>query len=178
MRVCKECRVEKDLISFPKNKECAEGHTHECRDCYNIRASKSRAKKGYPYESLTAYARSKKGLIVRKYYAMTRRVLGKAKDSVHLYFGLDILSKDAFYEFALNDPDFNSLYDLWVASGYRKLDTPSIDRIDSSKGYTIGNMRFLTHYQNSINGLKSSIEKQKAGIVVRKKPARRVVSNV
>lgn len=56
------------------------------------------------------------------------------------------------------EESFDKLYDDWVSSGFDKKLSPSIDRVDTSKGYTLDNMRWLTHSENSSIGAKSRIK--------------------
>lgn len=104
------------------------------------------------------YERTKKGKLMRTYRNMESRTKGVVKGKSHLYQGLEILSRQSFYDWSLSCKDFNSLYDDWVSSGFDKKLSPSIDRIDTSKGYTLDNMRWLTHSENSSIGAKSRIK--------------------
>jgi hypothetical protein len=96
-----------------------------------------------------AYEKTIKGFLVRLYRNMKSRIEGVQKKKHHLYKGKDLLSKDVFYNWAIEHKDFHSLYKTWVSSGYSRKLTPSVDRIDSSKGYCLDNMRWLTHSENS-----------------------------
>ena len=80
---------------------------------------------------------------------MLSRVSGIQKKKAHLYKGLSILDKQVFYSWALKDKEYNLLFDSWVKSAYTRALSPSIDRIDVTKGYIEGNMRWITHSQNS-----------------------------
>lgn len=95
------------------------------------------------------YERTKKGKLMRTYRNMQSRVCGVQKQFSHLYEGKEILTREEFYEWSLSDPSFNRVYEAWVLSGYEKKLAPSIDRIDSRKGYTISNMEWVTHSENS-----------------------------
>ena len=95
------------------------------------------------------YERTKKGKLMRTYRNMQSRVQGILKKKAHLYSGLPILPRDEFYRWAMASNAFHSLFDAWVLSGYRCGESPSIDRIDPDGGYTIGNMRWLSHRENS-----------------------------
>ena len=97
----------------------------------------------------TKYERTKKGKLMRTYRNMQSRVLGIIKKKAHLYSGLPILSRDDFYHWALASPEFHRLFDGWAGSGYRCGDSPSVDRMDPDKGYTLDNMRWLSHRENS-----------------------------
>lgn len=96
---------------------------------------------------------------------MKSRVLGILKHKSHLYLGKELLEKNSFYNFSLNDSSFNSLFESWKILDYNRKFTPSIDRIESSLGYTLDNIRWLTHSQNSsFGGIKSQkLKKLKNG---------------
>jgi hypothetical protein len=66
--------------------------------------------------------------------------------------GKELLDKDAFYKWSLLSEDFHSLFTTWENSSYNRKLTPSIDRIDSTKGYFLDNMRWITHSENSKYG--------------------------
>ena len=104
------------------------------------------------------YERTKKGKLMRTYRNMESRTKGMVEGKSHLYQGLEVLPRQSFYDWSLSCKDFNSLYDDWVYSGFDKKLSPSIDRIDTSKGYTLDNMRWLTHSENSSIGAKSRIK--------------------
>jgi hypothetical protein len=98
------------------------------------------------------YERTKGGKLMRSYRNMLSRTAGVQWKKSHLYEGKELLNKQEFYDFSYNSPDFNKLFEQWVDSGYQRKLSPSVDRIDPSKGYVIGNMRWLTHSQNSSLG--------------------------
>ena len=104
------------------------------------------------------YERTKKGKLMRTYRNMESRVLGIVKGKAHLYEGMSVLDRDVFYEWSLSDPDFNTLYEDWVQSGYEIKLSPSIDRLDVDKGYELGNMRWITHSENSRLGALSRLK--------------------
>jgi hypothetical protein len=101
------------------------------------------------------YERTKKGKLMRLYRNMESRVSGIQWQKYHLYEGRSILPREEFYEWALSCPRFHELYDEWVASGYDRKLTPSVDRIDSGKGYEPSNMEWVTHSENSRRGGQS-----------------------
>jgi len=61
----------------------------------------------------------------------------------------------------INDPKYIVLYNNWVDSGFQKSLKPSIDRIDSSKGYSINNIQIMTWSENRKKGDK---EKSKTSV--------------
>lgn len=100
------------------------------------------------------YERTKKGKLMRAYRNMESRVKGIVQKSQHLYFDLPLLSRQDFYEWSLADDDFTNIYEAWVEAGYDRKLSPSIDRIDTGDGYTVGNIRWVTHSENSRCGGK------------------------
>lgn len=95
------------------------------------------------------YEKTKKGFLMRLYRNMKSRVSGVQKLKAHLYKGKYLLPKEAFYEWAKLNSDFHELFDKYEKNEYDRKIAPSIDRIDSSLGYSLDNMRFITHSENS-----------------------------
>ena len=108
------------------------------------------------------YEKTLKGLLMRTYRNMKSRVLGIQYKKAHLYKGLELLDKQEFYAWSLSNTEYNSLFDLWSKSGYDRKLTPSIDRIDSSKGYNKENMRWITHSENSRQGVISKWKQKRS----------------
>ena len=79
----------------------------------------------------------------KKYSDMKKRAKEK---------GLAICSKAEFMSFAMSDGTFKRLLQEWIKSDFDTKLTPSIDRMDNSKGYEVGNMQFITHSRNVIKG--------------------------
>ena len=102
-----------------------------------------------------AYHRTINGFLMNKYKGMQYRVAGKLKGKFHLYYGLDLLDRDQFIEWSKNDKDFKKLFIQWEYSNYDMKFTPSPDRLNSNKGYTINNMEWTTHAENSRRGAVS-----------------------
>ncbi len=88
---------------------------------------------------------------MRTYRNMWSRVVGiQHGRHAHLYTGLAILPKTVFYLWALApDSAFWPLWTRWQAANRDLKLTPSVDRRDAAKGYTLDNMQWLTHAENS-----------------------------
>lgn len=112
------------------------------------------------------YERTKPGKLMRTYRNMKSRVLGILKLKRHLYEGKEILDRDAFYKWAMASPEFHRLFDEWVASGYKCGKSPSVDRVDPSEGYVLGNMEWITHSENS-----SRANHKRGGVSLQPSPA-------
>ena len=95
------------------------------------------------------YEKTEKGKLMRTYRNMESRSKGIVKNKRHLYEGLEVMGREDFYRWSLSDNSFNSLYQTWVDSEYEKRLSPSIDRVDTSLGYVEGNVRWITHSENS-----------------------------
>lgn len=54
----------------------------------------------------------------------------------------------------MKSTEFRELYDNWVKAGFNRDKSPSIDRIDISKGYVLNNIQWLTMRENNIKGHK------------------------
>lgn len=89
------------------------------------------------------------------YKNMRQRVLGIQKNKSHIYLGLSILSKEEFIKWSKENQEFIQLYTKWYEDGFKRTNTPSIDRIDSNKGYVLDNIRWLPNWQNCAFGCMS-----------------------
>jgi hypothetical protein len=140
MKLCSKCDIQKDLTNFYK-------HSAICKECRKEIMRINRLNNANIWTR--RYEKTKKGFLVRLYRNMKSRVVGIQKGCIHLYGGLEILPKDEFYDFALNNSEFHKLFKEWENSLYERRLCPSIDRIDTKFGYTLGNIQFLTMSENS-----------------------------
>ena len=69
------------------------------------------------------------------------------------------MDKHIFYEWALNNESFNSLFEDYEKSGYQRKLAPSVDRVNSRIGYELDNMEFITMSENSRRGSVSRFQK-------------------
>jgi hypothetical protein len=95
------------------------------------------------------YEKTRFGYLMRKYRNMQSRITGVQKSKFHLYKGLELLSREDFYNWAYNHAEFLKLFVKWRNSGYDRKLAPSVNRIDSSRGYVLANMEWITHSENS-----------------------------
>lgn len=65
------------------------------------------------------------------------------------YNGLQICDQESFMNKFINDKIFINLYNEWQKSGYKTYLSPSINRINNEKGYTLDNMEFIIQQINS-----------------------------
>jgi hypothetical protein len=102
-----------------------------------------------------AYEKTQNGFLMRMYRNMKSRIAGINKPKAHLYKGKELFDKETFYEWANCSPMFMVLFRQYTESGYLRKNAPTVDRIDSSKGYFLGNIEWVTHSVNSSRGAKS-----------------------
>jgi len=98
------------------------------------------------------YEKTKSGFLMRLYRNMTSRVTGVQASKHHLYEGKPLIEKDLFYAWARSSGEFHRLFETWEKSGHDRKLCPSVDRVDSSQGYLLWNMEWVTHSENSRRG--------------------------
>lgn len=101
------------------------------------------------------YEKTKKGFLMRLYRNMESRINGVQKMKFHLYKGKGLLSREDFYQWALLNESFLSLFDTYEKENYNRKLAPSVDRINSDLGYSLENMEWVTHSENSRRGSNS-----------------------
>ena len=131
-KLCVKCKKYKLLDEFSKNKAAKDNLNYTCKKC--------------DVETWTKYLHTKNGKIHSMYGNMKKRV-NRGKVFYHKYIDFS-----CFEKFCYSSKIFNSLYDNWVLSKFEYKLSPSLDRVDNNKGYTVDNLQFLTHSENSRKG--------------------------
>ena len=150
MKTCIRCGVDQSIDQFRPQKETKDGHANQCRLCLNEIQRIKRKENGN--ELTHKYEKTINGFLMREYRNMKSRVTGVQKQKIHLYLGKELLPKEMFYQWALASPEFHSLYNEWLMLNCERVLCPTVDRIDSSKGYVLSNMEWVTHSVNSHRG--------------------------
>lgn len=131
---CKECKQIKYFTDFYKSKTGAP--SSKCKPCTrrSVRDNLKLVGRKYDY--------SEKGLI---------RVIYKTQKRHQKLRGHGDLpySKDELKSWLYNN-GFKDKYIAWVNSSHKKNLKPSVDRIDSLKGYSFSNIRLVTWEENKI----------------------------
>jgi hypothetical protein len=115
---------------------------NEKQKAYRLKKGNSVSKK---------YEKTFNGFIMRMYRNMQSRITGVQSKKSHLYLGKELMSREDFYFIAKNSDKLKALFAEWELSNYNRRLTPSIDRIDSSLGYTLDNVRFVQFHENCRN---------------------------
>jgi hypothetical protein len=98
------------------------------------------------------YEKTKRGFLMRLYRNMQSRIMGIQKQKAHLYVGKNLLEREVFYVWAMSSTSFHLLFDAWEKEDYPRKYTPSVDRINSTIGYDLANMEWVTMSENSSRG--------------------------
>lgn len=110
-----------------------------------------------------AHYRTPKGLLSKRYDDMSRRVRGKLSGDRKTcpWLGLPCLDRDSFLKWATNHPDYLRLFRQWETDNYARRSAPSVHRIDSSRGYLLDNIAWVTQLENSLEALEKGKETRK-----------------
>lgn len=132
-----------------KSKNC------DLKGCKNLKKSRERfCPKHYRNATIDKF-------LCALYSKMNSRVRGLKGSTkrVDIYIGLSILPREVFYNWAKNHPDFLNLYKCWVSNNFDRKLTPSVNRMNSKKGYVLGNIEWMTTSQNC--GLSAGVRQMK-----------------
>lgn len=124
---CKKCLNVKSLTEFSKSTGNKDGYSHQCKEC---KAEHSRN-----------YYKTLPGVVTRIY----NNELQASKQRKHL---APSYNKQELSDW-LYKQDLSSLFNTWVKSNYDKNLSPSVDRINSTKGYSFDNIRLVTWQENN-----------------------------
>ena len=83
-----------------------------------------------------------------RYTEIKQRCSNPNNTRADLYNGVEYCTKEEFLETFVNNNQFLKLFEEWKSSGWKNTLSPSIDRIDPKKGYTLDNIQVITHSHN------------------------------
>lgn len=157
---CFKCNIEKPLTDFYKHPQMPDGHVNKCKECNKKDVRENYADKVDEKRAYDSYRQrhSFQRIFNHRYMNIKHRCEGKIKASTR-YKGTDYCSKKEFIDWCYKEENMNKfvkLWSLWRSSGFERKLTPSIDRIDTTKGYTSGNMQWLS----SVNNTKKHYKKE------------------
>ena len=125
-----------------------------CKDC-KLKQQREYRKKSKNLHT-KSYEKTRKGFLMRVYRNMKSRIQGIQKKKRHLYEGKFLLSKKKFYLWAEYHPTFLFFFEQYKKSNFQRKLAPSVDRINSNKGYLLSNMEWVTHSENSRRGSRKT----------------------
>ena len=123
-----------DKSKFKKDKSKYDGLSSMCNDC------------------IQRSHRTKEGLLRRMY----NKQVHSSKQRGHKPPEYDRIW---LTKWAIEQPNFQVIFDRWVKSGYDKDYTPSIDRKDNYIGYTKDNIQLMTWKENNDKGSSKTIHR-------------------
>ena len=139
MKTCSKCKIEKSLEGFATDNNRKDGKRSDCKACSN--------------EATSAYKKTKQGLVAQMY--------GRQRDSSrHRKHPMPDYTLDQLREWVFAQPNFEELYNNWVASGYKKDLVPSCDRLNDNLPYTLDNLRlvkFRVNYMQACEDMRNGL---------------------
>ena len=140
VKVCQDCNKPKPTSGFYKESGGKLGVRSKCKPCFSKHSNASNRE-------------NPSSFLNRSYSGMKYRVgCPPSTRNYKYYHGLKLLDKASFVKYSLKNRTFKRLHQRYVESGLKRNLCPSVDRIDSSKGYTAGNIRWLTLEKNCYLG--------------------------
>lgn len=127
-RNCMKCKKNLDISNFYKNQ-------YKCKVCHKL--------------WMRHYRRTFRGFLDQKYTAMSKRVRGKDRNCLFTVAGLPIITREQFLTWSYEQKELPALFEAYKDSNWDFKLCPTIDRIDSTKGYIFGNIQYLTQSNNS-----------------------------
>ena len=142
------CGNEKPLSEYTPRKDRPCGYYSRCKECDRKRSVEYRKKGGGKLLKHT-----KNGLVnsIMKNQRKSCKIRGQEMPTYTL---------DELKSWVFSQPNFQTLFNAWAASGFDKWKKPSIDRIDEKLSYNFSNIRLVTWREN----LDKQSAKHKAGI--------------
>lgn len=143
MKKCIICKVEKPLSEYTPRKDRPCGYDGRCKECNRKRGEKIR--------------HTKSGLVSSMIRNQRKACIARGQN-------MPTYTLDELKGWVFSQPNFETLFNEWVASGFDKWKKPSIDRIDEKLSYNFSNIRLVTWREN----LDKQSVKHRAGINTKK----------
>ena len=124
-KTCSKCGINKPASEYSRWKLSKDGLYSRCKECHK-------------HENNTEHQ------VIKRFLNAHKNRLTCTKT----------YSEDKFIQW-LYDNNFQEMYDAWKEAKYDKSIAPSVDRIDSRKGYDLSNMQLITW---DFNHLKKTID--------------------
>jgi hypothetical protein len=147
-KICNMCNDEKFLFDFSKNVSAKDGLQYRCRSCDQAYQAKRRTEN---YDASLDYGRKYQAKRRKDFEYRLKMLLNASKQRAKIKNRVHDITVDdikSIYPIDGKCPVFG--FDLMFNdSGFRE-NSPSIDRIDSEKGYTVDNIQIISWKANRI----------------------------
>lgn len=140
MKTCMKCGALKPIEEFYAHPKMSDGRLNKCKVCTRSDSQKNLKRVG------SAYDFSKKGFMRVIYKTQKRNQMIRGHGDM-------TYTKEQLSEWMINN-GFDEMYERWEISGFQKDIKPSVDRIDSTIGYSMENIRLITWKENRENQYK------------------------
>ena len=133
MKTCRVCGETKLLSLFYKNKNTKDGYLHQCNDCRKLKYSNNCYNKEYNRKYQRLYV--EKNRLKRIYTTAKNRCKDKLRE-----FSIPL---EYMFELWENQNGQCAYTKLPLLATANQFNTVSLDRVDSSKGYVVGNVQLV-----------------------------------
>lgn len=152
MKKCTKCKTEKDLSEFGRHSQGRNGYNPVCKIC---NAEQTRLfKRTIPGHITNIYKNQKRNSVERNHI-------------------MPNCTRNELLDFALSDSNYNRIHNNWVTSEYDNSLSPSYDRINDYKPYTLNNIGIKTGGEHcaktgldKINGFNNKASKSVMAISI------------
>lgn len=140
-KTCTHCQKSLPVDSFYRDWRGKYDVRAKCKGCFIKKSNESSRK-------------TPEAFLGKCYSQMKYRVEGRTggERNNRYYLGKELLPREQFMVFGLDSMKFRKLHKEYVQSGFQRELCPSVDRIDSTKGYVLNNVRWLTTKENCLLG--------------------------
>lgn len=150
MKKCFKCKKSKELYLFYVHSKMSDGHLGKCKECVkeSVRENYSKNRLYYQKYDIDRQRSSFRRIFRHRYSGMLARIEGRATRT-YAVENRDIATREDFLMWCnKNIISFKKIYYIWKKSGWENKLSPSIDRIDNNKGYTLDNIQWLSKKDN------------------------------
>jgi hypothetical protein len=152
-KVCTKCVKELEFTMFHRDKKTQDGYTAACKDCRNNLRKHSKSSFIYKVYSTQKSSSKERGRVPPNY------------------------TRDELVSWFKGQGKFHVLYKAWQESGFDQKLSPSCDRINSKKPYSLDNIQLMTWEENNFKGRSEKVtgKPRKAREVKEQKKAIKII---